>query len=216
MLKNVKSFYFIQKLFSYILEKNKLKLVKYNKNLQKIINISIINYEHFSGRYIIQEQNGKGKEYRYFNHQQILIFEGEYLNGKRNGKGKEYYGNDTLIFEGEYLNNKRNGKGKQYSDYGNLIFEGEYLNGNRQGYGKEFYDNGKLLFEGEYLNNKRSGKGKQYYKNDNLKFEGEFIDNEIIADTKYDENCNILYQYNNSNKIRKIFDFDRGNLKFEG
>ena len=192
MLKNVKSFYFIQKLFSYILEKNKLKLVKYNKNLQKIINISIINYEHFSGRYIIYEQNGKGKEYRYFNHQQILIFEGEYLNGKRNGKGKEYYGNDTLIFEGEYLN------------------------GNRQGYGKEFYDNGKLLFEGEYLNNKRSGKGKQYYKKDNLKFEGEFIDNEIIADTKYDENGNILYQYNNSNKIRKIFDFDRGNLKFEG
>ena len=68
MLKNVKSFYFIQKLFSYICEKNKLQLVKYNKNLQKIIDINIINYEHFSGRYIIYEQNGKGKEYRYFNH----------------------------------------------------------------------------------------------------------------------------------------------------
>ena len=72
------------------------------------------------------------------------------------------------------------------------------------------------LFEGEYLNDIRYGKGRQYCENGNLKFEGEFIDNEIIADTKYDENGNILYQYNNSNKIRKIFDFDRGNLKFEG
>jgi len=217
MLKNVKSLYFIQKLFSYICEKNKLQLVKYNKNLQIIIDISIINYEHFSGRYIIYEQNGKGKEYEYFDQQQILIFEGEYLNGKRNGKGKEYYGNGGLKFEGEYLNNKRNGKGKFYEYMNsNLIFDCEYLNGNRHGYGKEFYDNGNLEFKGEYLNGERNGKGKQYYKNGNLKFEGEFINDEIIADTKYDKNGNIIYQYNNSNKIRKTFDFYSGNLIFEG
>ena len=37
-------------------------------------------------------------------------------------------------------------------------------------------------------------------------FEGEYIDNEIIAETQYDKNGKIIYQYNNSNRIRKIFD----------
>ena len=66
--------------------KKKLKVVKYNKSLQKNIDINIINYKHFSGRYIIYESNGIGKEYEGYN--DILLFEGEYLNGERNGKGK--------------------------------------------------------------------------------------------------------------------------------
>ena len=104
MLENIKSTYFIRKLFGYISEKHKLKLVKYNKRLQKIININIINYKHFTGKYIIYESNGIGKEYNGYD--DALIFEGEYLNGKRNGKGKEYDFNGKLKFEGEYLNGK--------------------------------------------------------------------------------------------------------------
>ena len=50
-------------LFSFIDEGQKLKLIKYNKNLQKIIDINIINYKFFSGRYIDYELNGKAKEF---------------------------------------------------------------------------------------------------------------------------------------------------------
>ena len=155
MLKDIKSSYFNIILFSYIKEGPKLKLIKYNKNLQKNMNISIMNYKYFKGTYIIYEPNGIGKEYDGRN--DILMFEGRFLNGKRNGKGKEYnyYYLDVIDFEGEYLNGKRNGKGKEYDD-NKLIFEGEYLNDLRNGKGKEYYEYTEYLcFEGEYLNNKR-------------------------------------------------------------
>ena len=89
MLKNIKSLYFIKFIFVYVDEKQKLKIVKSNKRLQKNIGISIINYKFFTGKYIIYESNRIGKEY--YGYDNILIFEGEYLNGKRNGKGKEYH-----------------------------------------------------------------------------------------------------------------------------
>ena len=111
MLEKIKSKYFIRRLFVLADEKDKLDIIKYNKNMQNVLDISLINYKIFSKRYIIYGKNGKGKEYNWYGE---LIFEGEYLNRKRNGKGKEYdeYGN--LMFEGEYLNGKRNGKGKKY------------------------------------------------------------------------------------------------------
>jgi len=103
MMQNIKSSYFIKLIYTFIEEAQKLKLIRNNKSMQKNLNISIINYKHFSGRYIIYESNGIGKEYDGYD--DTLIFEGEYLNGKRNGKGKEYkYG--KIIFEGEYLNGK--------------------------------------------------------------------------------------------------------------
>ena len=195
MLKNIKSIYFIRILFSHIIEKQKLKVVKYNKSLQKYIDISIINYKFFSGRYIIYESNGIGKEY--YGYDDKLLFEGEYLNGKRSGKGKKYDYKGNLVFEGEYLNGKRNGKGKEYDKYGRLIFEGEYLNGKRNGKGKEYYEK-KLIFEGEYLNGKKwngtgyyqggniiytlsnniNGKGKEYNWSGQLIFEGEYLNGE--------------------------------------
>ena len=139
MLKNVKSSYLLRLILSHMDEKEKLKLIKYNKNLQENINLSLLHYKIFSGKYIIYEQKGKGKEYDYDGN---LEFEGEYLNGERNGKGKEYCQNYYLIFEGEYLNGKRNGKGKEYDYYGKLIFEGEYLYGYKiKG---KYYINGKV------------------------------------------------------------------------
>ena len=128
MLENIKSFYFIKKLFSRVDERKKLKVVKYNKRLQNIIDINIINYMTFTNKYIIiYKENGKGKEFNSIDEK--LIFKGEFKNVGRNGKGKEYHKNGKLKFEGEFKNGERNGKGKEYDDDGNLIFEGEYSNG---------------------------------------------------------------------------------------
>ena len=62
MLKNVKTSFFLRVSFSYMDEKQKLELIKYNKRFKEINNIRLINYEFFSGKYIEYELNGKGKE----------------------------------------------------------------------------------------------------------------------------------------------------------
>ena len=107
MLENIKSSFFTKILFSYLNEEIKLKIIKYNKNLQNLLGINLFNYKIFSERYIVYGQDGKGKEYDW--HNGCLRFEGEYLNGERNGKGKEYY-DGRLEFEGEYLEGKRKSK----------------------------------------------------------------------------------------------------------
>ena len=145
MLKNIKSIYFSKKLFSYINDKRKLEIVKINKVLQNNIDVNINNYKLFAGKYLIYEEDGKGKEYRIYD--DMLIAEAEYKDGKKNGKGKEYeYTN--VIFEGEYLNGKKHGKGKEYDSSGKIIFVGEYKNGKKQS-GKSFsaYDIYNLIKE---------------------------------------------------------------------
>ena len=64
---NIKSKYIIKIIFSYLDEKVKLKTIKYNKKLQKKMNINLKNYKFFSGRYIEYETNKKGKEYNAYN-----------------------------------------------------------------------------------------------------------------------------------------------------
>ena len=188
MLENIKSSYFLNIIFSFLDEKIKLKIAKYNKNLQKKIDVNLINYKFLSGRYIIYENNGIIKEYDgYFDN---LVYEGEYLNGKRHGKGKEYF-NNSIIYDGEFLNGKRNGKGKEY-EYGELKYEGEYINGKRNGKGKEYsYEKCKLMFEGIYLNDKKwEGKG-------------------------YDKNNNIIYELKDGQGFIKEYNY-KGKLIFEG
>ena len=65
MLEIIKSSYFIPILFSYVHERQKLKVIICNKNLQKFLNISILNYKYFTGRYIKYESNGITKEIDY-------------------------------------------------------------------------------------------------------------------------------------------------------
>ena len=132
MLK-IKSSYILKIIFSYINEKSKLNIIRYNKTLQNKLDINIMNYKIFGRKYFIGDKNGKGKEY-FINDTLVfgqicydkLIFEGEYLNGKRNGKGKEYdlggFERD-FKFEGKYKNGKRNGKGDGEQ------FKGEYKDG---------------------------------------------------------------------------------------
>ena len=87
MFKNIKSTYFIKILFSYLDEKQKLKILKCSKSLQKDININIINYKHLARKYLIYESNGIGKEYDGYDN--ALLFIGEYINGQKNGMVKD-------------------------------------------------------------------------------------------------------------------------------
>ena len=161
-IKEMESTNIIEEIFSYLDETQKLKMIIYNKELQKLLLVDFEDYKENSRKYILGESNGKGKEYNKNNGK--LIFEVEYLNGKRNGKGKEYNYNGKLIFEGEYLNGKRNGKGKEYHFNNKLRFEGDYLNGKIwNGKGFNIKDN----FEFE-INN-----GKGYIKEYNI-FNGKF------------------------------------------
>ena len=204
MLDNIKSSYIFKIILDYINIKIKLKIIKYNKALQNKIDIQLLNYKLFSGRYLIYEQNGIGKEYNSYNNE--LVFEGEYKNAKRNGKGKEYNYDGKLIFEGEYLNGEKNGKGKEYFYNEHSLFEEENLNFRigkrkeynfyRKKYGKrrEFKENIKIqiIFEGQYLNGKRWN-GNGFDKNNNILYElkngkglvKEYINELIFFDGEY-------------------------------
>ena len=146
MLENIKSLYFLKQIFSNLIEKRALKIIKYNKSLQTKLDKALLNYRIISKHYIIYETKTKGILYNAYTDK--LIFEGEFLNGEKNGKGKEYF--FEQIFEGEYLKGKRNGKFKEYNNKGKLIFEGEYLNGERNGKWKEYDYQGYLIIDGEY------------------------------------------------------------------
>ena len=51
MLNNLKSDYFIRKLFEYISKRKSLETIKYNKNIQKRIGININDYKDYSEKY---------------------------------------------------------------------------------------------------------------------------------------------------------------------
>ena len=123
----VKSRYILIDIFAYLDIHKTLEIISYNKIIQEKLEISIDDYKKESGKYVIGERNGKGKEYDIRKNK--LIFEGEYLNGKKNGKGKQY-DEDKLIFEGEYLNGKKYGRGIAYNNNGQVIYEGNYVNNN--------------------------------------------------------------------------------------
>ena len=200
LYEKIKSKFINKIIFSNVNERIKLKIIKYNKKLQKKLDINIINYKHFLGKYIVYETKNKGKEYDFGDN---LIYSGEYLNGERHGKGKEYIKGNILNFEGEYINGKRSGYGKDYYDNGNLYYEGEYSNDEQNGFGKEYYLDGELKFEGEFKNNNkwngniydknnnlvseiRNGRGllKEYTNDGKLIFEGEYLNGKINGSGK--------------------------------
>ena len=74
LIDNIKSNDIINIVFSNLDEKIKLKSIKYNKKLQNIINIKLINYKFLSGKYIIYGENGIGKIYS--GDSDNLLFEG--------------------------------------------------------------------------------------------------------------------------------------------
>ena len=64
-LKNIKSDYFIQKFFDYILKGRTLKTIRYNKSIQKRINININHYKEYSEKYSSIEIEIKPKKKKY-------------------------------------------------------------------------------------------------------------------------------------------------------
>ena len=50
-LRNLKSDYFIQKFFGYMTERKTLETIKFNKSIQKRINININHYKAYSEEY---------------------------------------------------------------------------------------------------------------------------------------------------------------------
>ena len=96
--RDIKSFDIIEEIFSFLDQKEKLKIIIYNKELQKELRVSIQDYKNINGRYKIGGKNGKGREFALDTNK--LMFEGEYLNGKRNKEGKEFYENGKIKFEG--------------------------------------------------------------------------------------------------------------------
>ena len=230
MLENINSSFFVRLLLSILKENNKLNLIKHNKSLQKKVDINILNYKLFSGRYIIYESKEKGKECRIEN--DIIIYKGEYLKDKRNGKGKEYNDFGDLIFEGEYLNGKRTGKGKEYYPNGNIKFKGVYLN-NAQWSGKGFdpfknelyqIKNGKGTYQLYYnfnliLKEKGAiinGKRKEYNKEGELIFEGEYQNGVRNGKGKeYDDKGELIFEGEYLNEKRfngKEYDNDNDNI----
>ena len=229
---NIKSIYFIRKLFSYVYEDRKLKLILYNKYIQKIMDITLTNFKFMSGKYVIYESNGLTKEYDRFNDE--LIFKGEYLNRKRNGKGEEYNSYGEIKFSGDYLNGKRNGTGKEYYK-SILLFEGEYLNGKKwngkgyskngnllyelkdgNGFVKEYDIKSEILFEGYYKDGERNGKGTEYdslYKL--VMFDGEYYKGKEWNGKRYDLRGNIMYELKNGKGLIKYYN-DYDVLEFEG
>ena len=87
-LRDIKSYFIIKRIFSFLNEKQKLNMIIYNKEIQKIFSVDIENYKKITEKYKIGERNGRGKEYNLKSLN--AVFEGEYLNGKRNGKRKEF------------------------------------------------------------------------------------------------------------------------------
>ena len=104
MLDKIRSSVILKKIFLYQDYKRKLRLIIYNKNIQKKLNVNIIDYKRLSGKYK-DEKNDKIYEYNIYDDK--LLFEGECLNGTKNGRGKEYNEDGKLIFKGEYLNGKK-------------------------------------------------------------------------------------------------------------
>ena len=213
MLVEIKSSFITKVVLSFLKDIKKLKLIKYNKYFQKRINIDILHYKFFSGKYIIYISKNKGKEYDAYD--DYLIYEGEYLKGERNGKGKEYDKDKKLIYEGEFLKGKRHGKGEEYSNGVNLLFRGKYLNGKRNGEGEKYYNNGKIEFKGEYLNGKKWN-GKFYSYNG---FYINMIKNGKGNIKEYDEVSSKLIfegEYLNGERNGKGKEYLAGKLIFEG
>ena len=78
-LKKLKSDYFIRKIFDYISKRKSLETIRYNKNIQKRMNININNYKEYSEKYSSIEIEIKPIENEY----------GKFINIEE--KDKDYY-----------------------------------------------------------------------------------------------------------------------------
>ena len=101
MFENIKSLHISKNIFCYLNQRIKLNIIQYNKSLQNLQNINIIDYRILSGKYIVYEKydkNRKGKGKLYDTCDNTLLFEGEFLESKKMERGK-----NTIKMEKSYL-----------------------------------------------------------------------------------------------------------------
>ena len=88
-LKNLKSDYFIQKFFDYIQKRRTLKTIRYNKSIQKRINLNINHYKEYSEKYSSIEIEIKPMENEYGRFINIKEGDEEYYHIYYNDNKKE-------------------------------------------------------------------------------------------------------------------------------
>ena len=81
---NIRSQYIRKEVFTFLEEKQILKLIVYNKKFQNIFKVNIGNYKKVLGICRIVEKDGKGRDYIVDTNK--LIFLGEYTNDKKRKK----------------------------------------------------------------------------------------------------------------------------------
>ena len=89
ILKNLKNDYFIQKFFDYIQKRRILKTIRYNKSIQKRINLNINHYKEFSEKYSSIEIKIKPMENKYGRFIKIKEEDEEYYHIYYNDNKKE-------------------------------------------------------------------------------------------------------------------------------
>ena len=93
--RNLKSDYFLKKLFSNLKRKKQLDIIKYNKNMKKRININIKDYKEYSEKYssieieIIPKLNKSGYFINIF-HQEDKKYFHIYFNGNKEEIKRNY------------------------------------------------------------------------------------------------------------------------------
>ena len=119
IFKNLKSDFFIQKVFYNLLKKKSLDIIKYNNNIKKRINISIKDYKEYSEIYSSIEIEIKFAKYKY----------GKFINiNKENKKHYQIYFNKEKI-KRNYLKEKEDvEKLKIIIDYQIKSFKGLFEN----------------------------------------------------------------------------------------
>ena len=65
ILRNIKSKIILKKFFDYLNKRKSLEIIKYNKNIQKRINININNYKEYSEKYSLIEIEIKPMKNKY-------------------------------------------------------------------------------------------------------------------------------------------------------
>ena len=144
---NNKSSIILKRLFLYIAEIEKIKIIKYNKSLLNKLNINLIDYKALSGRYLVYEENKKVKYIiiiRMMTECIKYILWRRLFKWKEKWKRKRIFVGNWLVFEGEFLNGKR-WKGKEY-DINNQL-ENKIKDG--KGFIEEYFITGQLWFEGD-------------------------------------------------------------------
>ena len=97
IFKNLKSDYFLQKLFNNLLKKKILDLVKYNKNIKNRINISIKDYKEYSGLIEIEIKPVNNKYGKFIN-----------INKENEIYYHIYFNNNNEEIKRNYLNENEN------------------------------------------------------------------------------------------------------------